>query len=140
MTHDEFAVSVYDAVTYLLETTVTEERVRDTIRHLDIGEDVLVLQSPAEIKVQLVWNDLIQWLEDEGSLRDEYPLDLVDGLCGAQAHTWIAIRNAEHDFDRDPVEPVFILDVVPPLTIPAPIMIGPGSPLRLCYKKRTVKG
>lgn len=136
MTFESFAREVHAAVTYLLADVVTPERVANTIRHLDVGDDLL-LPSTAEIKTQLAWQDLIQWLDDEGRLLEEYPLEMVDGICGAQAHTWIEVHTTVHDFDRDPVRPVFIIDAVPPGVVGGPLLIGPSSPLRLCYAKRT---
>lgn len=138
MQHDEFAMEVFGAICQILEETVTPERVRNTVRHLDVGNDIL-LPSSAEVTVSLVWEDLMDWLKEDPSALKDYPLRLVEGLCGAQTHTWITCSTTKHNEALDPVSPVVLIDVVPPGVIPPdPIMLGPGSPLRLAYKQRKV--
>lgn len=137
MRHDEFVVEVYNAVQYLLLDVVTPERIRDTVRHLDVGDDLL-LPSTAEVRTQLVWEELRNWLVEEEKLVEDYPLELVEGLCGAQAHTWITCSTKVHRMELDPIPPVFIIDVSPQGVLPSPLLIGPGSPLRLLYRKRKV--
>ena len=138
MRQDEFIMEVYRAVEYLLEDVVTPERISNTIRHLDIGDDIL-LPSTAEVKIGLVWDNLQDWLTDEGHSLEDYPLDLIEGICGTQAHTWIECSTTKHDLRQDPVSPVFILDIAPPNALPQPILIGPGSPFRMLYRRRVTK-
>lgn len=138
MTHTEFALEVYNAVGYLLADVVTDDRVANTVRHLDVGDDLL-LPSPAEVKMQLVWQELQTWMADEDRLLEQYPLVRVEGLCGASAHTWIEIHTNIHDRSQDPVVPKFIIDAVPALVVGGPLLILPGAPLALSYRKRKAK-
>ena len=58
---------------------------------------------------------------------------LVDGTLGASMHTWMELRV--EDLARDPLPRRFVIDPCPIETFAPPLMILPGSPFLLLYRR-----